>query len=107
LSPDDASDAGQDGDSDGHSNYHEFLAGTNPNDPLSVTRILRIAATNGVQLTVQGARGRPHLLERQDPTTEAWTTVLTFSIEDDPVEVPDPIAPTGPTHFYRIRVVPR
>jgi uncharacterized repeat protein (TIGR01451 family) len=107
LSPDDASDAGQDGDSDGHSNHHEFLAGTDPNDSLSVTRILRIAATNGVQLTVQGARGRSHLLERLDPTSGAWTTVLTFSLEEDPMEIPDLIAPTGPTHFYRLRVVPR
>lgn len=112
LKPDDASDAGQDADSDGHSNYHEFLAGTDPTAPLSVTRILRIGATNGVQFTVQGAHGRTYLLERQDPATEAWTTVLLFRIGPsilarDTVEVLDPVPPTRPTHFYRIQVVPR
>ena len=112
LNPNDASDAGLDADSDGHSNYHEFLAGTDPNDSLNFTRILRIDAANGVRLTVQGARGRIFLLERQDPATEVWTTVLLFHIGSgllvgDMMEVQDPVAPTSPIHFYRMRVVPR
>jgi uncharacterized repeat protein (TIGR01451 family) len=113
LNPGDASDAGQDADGDGHSNYEEFLAGTHPNDPQSITRIVRIdVGAGGVRITVQGARGRTYLLERQDPTTEAWSAVLLFRIgasllAPDTVEVQDPSPASGSTHLYRILVVPR
>jgi hypothetical protein len=112
LNPDDASDAGQDADADGHSNYFEFLAGTNPNDPQSVTRIVRIDTGSSVRVTVQGARGKTYLLERQDPATETWSTVLVFHIgssilTEDTVEVQDPVPPSGSTQLYRVEVVPR
>lgn len=107
LNPGDASDAGLDSDDDGHSNLEEFLAGTDPNDPLSLTRILRIDAAAGVRLTVQGARGRTYQLERQDPATAAWQTVLLFRIGSSPLEIQDPVPPTRSMHFYRIHVVPR
>ena len=113
LNPGDASDAAQDADGDGHSNYEEFLAGTDPNDSRSITRVVRIdAGVGGVRITVQGARGRTYLLERQDPATEAWSTVLLFRIgaslfAPETVEVQDPSPATGLTHLYRIQVVPR
>jgi uncharacterized repeat protein (TIGR01451 family) len=113
LNPQDASDARLDDDGDGHSNLEEFLAGTAPNNPQSITRILGIDAPAGtVRLSVRGARGRSCLLERMDPATETWSTVLSFRIDsaaptEDEVEIQDSVPATGSVLFYRIRVVPR
>jgi hypothetical protein len=112
LNPNDASDAGLDPDADGHTNYEEFLAGTDPNDPKSITRILRIETAGGTRILVRGARGRSYFLERQDPTTKAWSPVLLFRIgsgvlAEDMVEVQDPVPPTSSVHLYRVQIVPR
>jgi hypothetical protein len=112
LQPNDASDAELDGDGDGHSSLQEFLAGTDPGRASSVTRISSVGITNGVRITVEGARGRSFVLERRDHPTESWQAVVSFRIDsalapEGTVDVVDPLPPPAPVHLYRVRVVPR
>jgi uncharacterized repeat protein (TIGR01451 family) len=112
FDPGDAADAGEDADGDGHSNRQEFLSGTDPRDPGSVTRIVRVVSTSsGSRVTAQGGRGKTYRLERQDPPSESWVPVLTFRIGASPrssetVEVFDAVPPFDSTRFYRIQLVP-
>jgi len=112
LKPDDASDADEDADRDGHSNWQEFMSGTDPNNAASITRIVRLNTTTlGTRVTVQGGRGKTYRLERQIPPAENWTPVLTFRIGSSPrasetMDVFDAAPPPDSTRLYRLQLVP-
>jgi uncharacterized repeat protein (TIGR01451 family) len=107
----DASDSGIDSDGDRHSNWQEFIAGTDPNNPTSVTQFLNLQVIdNTIRLTFQGAVGKAYLLERKDGSTGDWLAVLAFKLgtgsgAHNSLELNDPGYRPTTDRFYRVRVI--
>jgi hypothetical protein len=97
-----------DADGDSQTNLEERAAGTDPNNPTDVFRVL--TATRGVSsfaVTVPGRAGRTYVLERGDtPSGGVWIPVVTTGPQgvDGPIELTDS-APAGTRGFYRVKVV--
>ena len=75
LNPQDPGDAGQDPDGDQANNLQEFLAGTEPDDAISVFRILKVQPEQdrGVRLSFFAVPGRTYTIQARDRlATDAW-----------------------------------
>ena len=96
-----------DPDHDGQNNLAECAAGTNPNNPADVLKVLTTQrAGTTFALTVSGKAGRTYALQRSaDLTTGDWTTITTIGplAADTTVPLTDQSAPVGMS-FYRIQV---
>jgi len=96
-----------DPDHDGQNNLAEFAAGTNPNNPADVLKVLTTQRSgSGFVLTATGKAGRTYALQRStNLATGTWATVATLAplAADGPVTLTDHAAPADKA-FYRIQV---
>lgn len=98
--------ADADADGDGADNWHEFKAGTNPNDAGSLLK-LKSAKGDAPAATVQwpSVLGKQYVIERAASLfAPVWTPVSTNNGTGWNMEYQDP-APGG-VNFYRVRVQP-
>jgi uncharacterized delta-60 repeat protein len=106
-----ANDSGEaadlnDKDGDGATNREEYAAGTNPNDPADVFRVLSAARSGAAfRVTVPVKSGRSYTLMRGPSPSGPWTSVtstgLLGSAGERTLEDPDPVPGSG---FYRVAV---
>ena len=100
-------DPNADEDLDGATNREEFLAGTNPIDPLSFFKFVRVSAlaNGGAQVEWSSFEGRVYALDRSTSITEGFVPIKTGLLATPPVNVfRDATASgTGP-YFYRVRL---
>jgi hypothetical protein len=99
-------DAAEDPDGDGRTNLEEYLSGTNPRDPVSVLRIMRIdcGASDEVMLRFHAVAGCSYSVQwRSDLAGGAWLKVsdVPASAADQEVAVPH-TAPGVGSRFYRL-----
>ena len=101
--------ADSDSDSDGQSDAAEAIAGTDPSNPNSVFKIIRIEGSqNGeVELTWNSIPGKTYMVETSSDLN-VWTEIATLEASVDPAttttqDVDVPLA-SETTKFYRLRV---
>jgi hypothetical protein len=103
----DKSQAQDDADGDGASNFAEYLAGTSPNDPSSYLRMTGLAqyGTNGVLVAWGSATNKLYTLQRTDSLLLPFTD-MTQHIPSTPPETSylDTTATNASQFFYRVRV---
>lgn len=105
LDPDDPADAALDADEDGASNLHEYLAGTNPNDPASVLKLIVLETPEGIHLRFQTVAGRSYTLQRRgDVAGSSWTNLQDFppSPANGIGEFIDSTPSQAPQRYYRV-----
>jgi hypothetical protein len=95
-----------DKDGDGANNREEYAAGTNPNDPADVFRVLSTTRSGGVfRVTVPVKTGRSYTLLRGPSPSGPWTSVTSTgplgSGGERTLEDPAPAPGSG---FYRVAV---
>jgi hypothetical protein len=98
---------GDDPDHDGMSNYAEFIAGTNPNDPNSCLRITNISLQgNGVLLNWQGGTNVFHYVQRAQSLNSAsiWQDIFTNPPTASPAGTLLDSSVSNTANYYRIRV---
>jgi hypothetical protein len=105
-------DPSGDEDSNGMSNYQEFVAGTDPTNPLSVLRAENIALSGAnSQVSFTGVAGRRYRLEYSEdflagaaePTWVVAGDWVSVALDGEAVDLQDPEADT-PSRIYRIVV---
>lgn len=115
-------DASADYDGDGHSNYAEYIAGTNPCDATDRFTVRQMALEEGIgdylKLRVPIVQGRSYSVDATDSLTEVdWQTV---PFSEDPTKEPEAtylntgasevgyrtifVRKDAPTRFFRLRV---
>ncbi len=107
FNPDDPTDATQDADGDGQDNRTEHLAGTNPRQATSVTRLQRIDwHGDHVVLGFQGAQGRWYRLEHANQPGGNWAMVHDFLLlESSALDLHITVPAGTSSGFYRVRLL--
>jgi hypothetical protein len=109
LSPSNAADAGQHGDSDGLSNLEEYLADTNPTNALSRLALTEIAASGTTtRVSWAGGRAAAQYLERSPhpgAPADAWQVVHIATPPTLSSNAFTHATGTNGVHIYRIRAV--
>lgn len=99
-----------DADGDGRSNYDEYLAGTDPQNPASRLSVTSFAPTSGggFTLTWDTVSGKTYRVERSDSLTPNQWTVLQSGIAGDGnvKTFIDTNSGSAPRLFYRVSVSP-
>ena len=97
-----------DADGDGFNNWHEWRAGTDPIDVLSVPLLLAVApdGSGGWFIRFNGVGGISYELQRASSVTGPWTSNATvIALASGLIEFHDTNAPPG-SAFYRTATVP-
>ncbi len=95
-----------DTDGDGHTDFQEFIAGTDPLSPASALRITAIREVgSNVELDFDSISGKMYGVERKNSLSDAtWAVLETFTSDvTGPHNLVDPGAGTGNSKFYRIK----
>lgn len=99
-----------DADGDGRTNYHEYLAGTDPQDAASRLAVKTFAPQSGggFTLTWETVAGKSYRIERSSSlAADQWITLHSDVAGDGSVKsFTDPNPGTAPRIFYRIVVSP-
>jgi hypothetical protein len=100
------SGANADPDGDGASNWQEFLAGTDPRNPLSVLRVTADAQTGAANIRFLAASNHGYTLQYRDRlTTGAWLDLTNIGVAplNRDVIYTDAISSGASTQrFYRV-----
>ncbi len=106
FDPDDAADAGLDGDGDGLTNLQEYLSGTNPRDASSCLKFDAVTVSNGMAtLRFTAVAGKSYTIQYRDGACAgAWQRLsqVSAAATTRPVAVPDPIDNVVKARFYRL-----
>ena len=106
LSPTVSGDAAMDFDGDEFSNLSEYRAGTNPNDPTSLLRIIEVVPHDlGLLLRFGAVASRTYAVDYRDALTDSTWSILTnlpLTAVDGVTEVLDN-SPRSGERFYRVR----
>lgn len=109
LDPNNAADANQDADGDGLTNFQEYLAGTDPQDPKSNFRITAFSLNAPKALcNFFVVAGKTYRLEYKNSLTDpTWTAIGSDFIAAvaDQVQLFDPNASSQSQRFYHILLV--
>ena len=97
---DDLSMAGQNADADALSNRDEYIAGTDPTDPLSFFHLSGIGEQG---VAVWSVAGRRYDLEANAVTDQAWNVVISNQPGADALLVV-PVSGVSSTSWFRARV---
>jgi uncharacterized repeat protein (TIGR01451 family) len=105
LNPD-VADAAGDADQDGASNFTEYLAGTDPQNPASAPRlIVTHVAPGSLELRIGTAAGRHYRLERRSALGPGvWMGASDELVGDGTDLVFSIPAPTASVEFYRVSI---
>lgn len=108
LDPQDPADAVLDGDGDGRDNLNEHLAGTDPNNPRSVLKILSVNDKTGDQSVFEltwssvADQGVTYAISTS-PDLASWTSVITGIISGGATTQRDvSVAAPGDARFFRV-----
>ena len=98
-----------DPDGDGHNNYQEFLAGTNPTNGAAVLKIVGMAQEgNNVHLTWTMGSGRTNALQFSAGPFGVYSDL--FTISNTVGTITDYVhigaVTSAPAGFYRVRLLP-
>jgi hypothetical protein len=109
LSDEEPDGPGGDPDEDGFTNREEFVAGTDPQDPLSFLQFDSIVhAGDGIRLGFQAAANRRYqLLYRDAKDDSSWQELIQIPAQPKagPVLTTDTGASTQQSRFYRILIL--
>jgi hypothetical protein len=98
-----------DPDDDGMNNEGEFVAGTDPNDPASVLRILTLrvdAPQNRAILNWQSVSGKNYRIESASDVKGVWIDIGQGVAGDEEATQAEVELTSEPSRYYRVRVVP-
>lgn len=100
-------DPNADPDHDGMSNYAEFIAGTNPNNPDSVLRFTDVEPQGGgILLNWQGTTNVTYYLQRSENlgASAVWRDISTNRLSNSGIGAFTDLTASNSVNFYRIRV---
>jgi uncharacterized repeat protein (TIGR01451 family) len=108
LDASDASDASKDSDGDGFSSLQEFLAGTDPLDPVSAPAITETEQVGvDIRISFRTVPGKTYRIERTENFPAGpWVLVETKQGTGGVVQANDVGAGNTSTCFYRVQVLP-
>ena len=112
LNPNDPADAGLDFDLDGQTNWQEYIAGTDPQDPQSFLKIQQIGRSNGGGAAViqfNALSNRTYSVQSKASVPgAAWSKLADWVAfaSNRVVSVTNMVAPEGSARVYRL-VTPR
>jgi hypothetical protein len=93
-----------DSDGDGHSNAHEWKAGTTPNDPSSVLRLDGSIAMATYRVSWPSTAGRTYRLWSSTNLAGPFATVANGIAATPPINIYQPAASSAAQRFYKIEV---
>jgi hypothetical protein len=105
MDPTRREDAVEDADEDGHSNLQEFLAGTDPQNPLNALKIEPPQiADNKMLIRFSSVSGKYYRVEKADAANPGLWVTLSANLAGNGglVEVSDPIEPGEMSANYRV-----
>jgi hypothetical protein len=105
LDPNDPSDAADDNDHDGLTNWQEYVAGTNPQSAASFLAFSSVTASAGtVNLNFIRMANRSYTIQYAITPTGPWQklTDVAATASTEPVSVPDTSVTTNTARFYKL-----
>lgn len=104
LNPNSSADRDSDVDNDGASNYHEFLAGTRPNDSTSVFRMSIVREPARTLISFESVPGKTYRVEGALEVTGPWT-ILADNLAGTGEQLRVTDTTSAPMKFYRASAI--